>query len=104
MKDNYDNELDNYDLISEMEHIGEMHAQVNALLIDTRDYNHCLLEDEVDELEESIEKAVDKFKSALMKRRMRIIKVLKYRGVFKDDDSYTVVVDDDSRIRYGIQM
>lgn len=104
MKDNYDNELDNYDLISEMEHLGEMQAQVDALLIDPNDYNHCLLEDEVDDLEESIEEAVRKFKNALMKRRMRIIKVLKYRGVFDDDDSYTVVVDDDSRIKYGIQM
>lgn len=76
-----DYELDVFDLIDEMTQLGEFKGRAEARRVDVNDFNHALLENEVDEFENRIDEAIDLFVEAVDKRRMQVWYDLENKGV-----------------------
>ena len=73
--------LSNFDLVNEMSVLGGFIARARECEIDVDDFNHSLLEDDVEEFRWKVWNAVEDFVTAVRHRRDKVLKELEDRGV-----------------------
>lgn len=74
-------DLDNTDLIMELGQLETFDILAGTYEPNADDFNHCLLEDDVDGFITTIELAVWKFKKAIRARQAAVWKELNRRGI-----------------------
>jgi hypothetical protein len=76
-------ELTNFDLIQEIEQLGGFQAKARSREVNVDDFNHCMLDHEVDRFKADVQAAIDQFVDAVHKRMKEVWEELDKRGVIE---------------------
>ena len=73
------NSLDTFDLLDELTQLGDFIGRAESRRVDVNDFNHCLLEREVDEFASTISEAINDFVDAVRMHRIKVLSELERR-------------------------